>query len=77
MLLTHALALSASQFVHKKKSLRINTSMQLGLELTKQTYTRLEDNLIHHTGATDHRYAAGVLVHADAPSVNLQASFDF
>ena len=50
-LLTHALALSASQFVHKKKSQRIDTSMHsAGLELTKLTYTRLEDNLIRHRG---------------------------
>ena len=51
VLLTHALALSASQFVHKKKSQRIFTSMHsAGLELTKLTYTRLEDNLIRHRG---------------------------
>ena len=51
VLLTHALALSASQFVHKKKSRRIYTSMHsAGLELTKLTYTRLEDNLIRHRG---------------------------
>ena len=51
VLLTHALALSASQFVHKKKSQRIYTSMHsAGLELTKVTYTRLEDNLIRHRG---------------------------
>ena len=51
MMLTHALALSASQFVHKKKSQRIYTSMHsAGLELTKLTYTRLEDNLIRHRG---------------------------
>ena len=50
-LLTHALALSASQFVHKKKSQRIYTSMHsAGLELTKLTYTRLKDNLIRHRG---------------------------
>ena len=50
-LLTHALALSASQFVHKKKSQRFYTSMQSeGLDLTKLTYTRLEDNLIRHRG---------------------------
>ena len=49
--LTHALALSASQFVHKKKSRRIYTTMHsAGLELTKLTYTRLEDNLIRHRG---------------------------
>ena len=47
VLLTHALALSASQFVHKTKSLRIYTSMHsAGLELTKLAYTRLKDNLI-------------------------------
>ena len=51
VLLTHALALSASQFVHKKKSQRFYTSMHsAGLELTKLTYTRLEDNLIRHRG---------------------------
>ena len=51
VLLTHALALSASQSVHKKKSPRIYTSMHsAGLELTKLTYTRLEDNLIRHRG---------------------------
>ena len=51
VLLTHALALSASQFVHKKKSQRIYTSMRsAGLELTKLTYTKLEDNLIRHRG---------------------------
>ena len=51
MLLTHALALSASQFVHKKKAQQIYTSMHsAGLELTKLTYTRLEDNLIRHRG---------------------------
>ena len=51
VLLTHALALSASQFVHKKKSQRIYTSVHsAGLELTKLTDTRLEDNLICHRG---------------------------
>ena len=51
VLLTHALALSASQFVPKKKSSRFFTSMHSGgLELTKLTYTRLEDNLIRHRG---------------------------
>ena len=51
VLLTHALALSASQFLHKKKSQRIYSSMHsAGLELTKLTYTRLEDNLIRHRG---------------------------
>ena len=44
MLLTHAL-------LHKKKSPRTYTSMHTaGLELTKLTYTRLEDNPIHHRG---------------------------
>ena len=51
VLLTHVLALSASQFEHKKKSQRIYTSMHsAGLELTKLTYTRLEDNLVRHRG---------------------------
>ena len=51
VLLTHALALSASQFVHEKKSQRIYSNMHsAGLELTKLTYTRLEDNLIRHRG---------------------------
>ena len=52
LLLTHALlALSASQFVPKKKSQRIYTSMHSArLELTKLTYTRLEDNLTRHRG---------------------------
>ena len=40
VLLTHALAFSASQFVHKKKSPRIYTSMHSGgFELTKLTHT--------------------------------------
>ena len=51
VLLTHALALSASQVVHKKKSQCIYTSMHsAGLELAKLTYTRLEDSLIRHRG---------------------------
>ena len=51
VLLSHALALSASQFVLKKKSPQIYASMPSGgLELTKLTYTRLEDNLIRHRG---------------------------
>ena len=51
LLLTHALALSASQFVHEKKSRRAHTSMHsAGLELTKLTCTTLEDNLIRHRG---------------------------
>ena len=51
VLLTHALALSASQFMHKKKSPRTYTSMHSGgFELTKLTYTRLGDNLIRHRG---------------------------
>ena len=69
VLLTHALALSASQFAPKQKSPRIYTSMHSGgFELTKLTYTRLEDTLICHrrdrpkhifdphlTGCTTHR----------------------
>ena len=48
VLLTHALAFSASQLVPKKKSPRIMHSG--GFELTQLTYTRLEDNLIRHRG---------------------------
>ena len=51
MLLTHAFALSASQFVHKQKSLRIFMSMHSGgLELAKLAYSRHEDNLRRHRG---------------------------
>ena len=58
VLLTRVLGLSASQFVHKKKSQRIHTSMHsAGLELMKLTYTRLEDNLIRHRGD---RYACSM-----------------
>ena len=50
VLLTNVLALSSSQFLHKK-SQRLNTSTPAaGLELTKLTYTRLGDNLIRHRG---------------------------
>ena len=60
VLLTHAHALSATQFVHKKKSPRIYTSMHSGrFDFTKLTYTRLEDNLIRHRGDrlhTVHQY---------------------
>ena len=62
-LLIHALALSASQSVHNKKSLRIYASVHSGgLELTKLTYTRLEDNLIRHRGdrITMHACLSGV-----------------
>ena len=54
VLLTHALALSASQFVHRQKSHRICTSMHsVRLDLTKLTYSRLEDNVTSYaTGAT-------------------------
>ena len=51
MLLTHALAFSASQFGRKKKFPRIYTSVHSGeFELTKLTYTRLEENLLRHRG---------------------------
>ena len=54
VLQTHALALSASQVVRKKKSPRIYTSMHPGrFELTKLTCTKLEDNLIRHRGDRD------------------------
>ena len=61
-LLTHALALSASQFVHKKKSPQIYTSMHSGgFELARLTYARLEDNLIRHLGDRPmiHYYVGG------------------
>ena len=56
MLLSRAIALSASQFVHKKISQQIHTSTHYsaGLELTKLTYTRLKDNLIRHRGDRYH-----------------------
>ena len=61
VLLTHALALSASQFVHKKNFQRIYTSMHsAGLEITKLTYTRLEDNLIRHRGDRSRCIRSGV-----------------
>ena len=45
VMLTHAFALSASRFVHKRKYLRIYTSTHsAGLELTKLISTRPEDN---------------------------------
>ena len=47
---THALAFSASQFVHKKKPRNYTSMHSRGFELTKLTYTRLEDNLIRHRG---------------------------
>ena len=51
VLLTDALELPASQFVHKGKCQRMYMSMHsAGLELTKLTYTRLEDSLIRHQG---------------------------
>ena len=60
VLLTHALALSPSQFVQKKKSLPIYTGMHSeGLEHTKLTYTRLEDNLVRHRGDRHQTVANG------------------
>ena len=53
LIITHAFALSAIQLVHQKRSLRINTSTRMhsgGLELTQLTYSRHEDNLLHHRG---------------------------
>ena len=74
VLLTHALALSASQLVHKKKSQRIYTSMHsAGLELTKLTYTRLEDNLIRHRG--DRLIVAWVVNRFDTVSLSLPLFF--
>ena len=51
-LLSHALALSASKSIcAQENSQRIYTGMHSGeFELTKLTYTRLEDNLIRHRG---------------------------
>ena len=52
-LLTHALALSTSQLVHKKKPLPVQIYASMysgGLELTRLTYSRHEDNLLHHRG---------------------------
>ena len=52
MLLTHAFALSASQFVHEKTSLRMYTSMHPGgLELTKLTYIAGTRITCYSTGA--------------------------
>ena len=53
VLLTHALALFASQFVHTKKTPRVYTSIYaLGGIRSHETdlYTTLEDNLIRHRG---------------------------
>ena len=60
MLLTHALALSASQFVQETVPTNYTRMHSAGLELTKLTYTRLEDNLIRHRGDRHH------LLHARA-----------
>ena len=67
--LNHALALSACQFVHKRKSLRIYMSMHSGgLELTTLTYTRLEDSLIHHQGdRRRHTYPVYASISLDLP----------
>ena len=67
VLLSRALALPASQIVHKKKSPRIYTSVHSGgFELTKLTYTRLEDSLIRHRGD---RYRSATPVGTTASSV--------
>ena len=69
VLLTRALALPASQLVHRKKSLRIYSSMHSrGLKLMKLTYTRLEDNLIRYRGVYLHE-----LVPATNQSFHLRA----
>ena len=53
MLLTNAFALSASQYVHKKKPLRVYTSMHSGgLELTKLTIAGTRTTC-YTTGATE------------------------
>ena len=57
MLLTHAFALSASRFVHKKKSLRIYTSMHWGgLELTKNWPVAGTRITCYTTGTTGYVY---------------------
>ena len=69
VLLTHALALSASQLMHKKKFQRIYTRMHsAGLELTKLTYTRFEYNLIRHRG--DRRPLYVITGQADALEIH-------
>ena len=69
-LLTHALALSTRQFVHKKKSQRISTSMHSAeRELTKLTYTRLEDNLIRHRGDRLLRVVIGTIIRGSLSSL--------
>ena len=52
VLLTHALALSAQLNLCTQEKIPMNyTSMHsAGLELTKLTYIRLEDNLVRHRG---------------------------
>ena len=72
VLLTHAVALSASQFVHKRKPQRIYTSMHsAGLELTKLTYIRLKGDLIRHRGdrCTSVLPGAGVLLYLLSDSI--------
>ena len=60
VLLTRALAFSASQFVRKKKSPRFYTNMHSGgFELMKLTCTRLEDNLVRRRG--DRQYITGIM----------------
>ena len=60
LLLTHALALSASQFVRKKKCPRIDTSMLSGgFELANLTNSMLEDNLMRHQGGWHVYYHLG------------------
>ena len=66
VLLTRALALSESQLVHMKMSpqkiIRVYYKYALGgFELTKLTYTMLEDNLIRHRG--DRHLYAHLTVH--------------
>ena len=61
VLLTHALALSASQFVFKESPYDFfEYAVSGGLELPKLTYTtRLEDNLIRHWVDRVYLYASG------------------
>ena len=73
VLLSHALALSASQLGHKKKSQRLCTSLHTaGLELTKLTYNRLEDNLIRHRDDRWHMRLDEPLFSSHAETYNLE-----
>ena len=50
MLLTHALAFSASQYVHNKKSPHLYEYALGGIRIHETDLYQLEDNLIRHRG---------------------------